>query len=53
MLAHGVISKIFLLANQLLQEDFKEFIIDKVKPEAIILGDLYKAFNWEKLKLII
>ena len=43
------ISKIFLLTNQLLQEDFKEFIIDKVKPEAIILGDLYKAFNWEKL----
>ena len=43
------ISKIFLLTNQLLQEDFKEFIIDKVKPEAIILGDLYKAFNWERL----
>jgi len=43
------ISKIFLLANQLLQEDFKEFIIDKVKPEAIILGDLYKSFNWERL----
>ena len=43
------ISKIFLLTNQLLQEDFKEFSIDKVKPEAIILGDLYKAFNWEKL----
>ena len=43
------ISKIFLLTNQLLQEDFKEFIIDKVKPEAIILGDLYKGFNWEKL----
>ena len=37
------ISKIFLLTNQLLQEDFKEFIIDEVKPEAIILGDLYKA----------
>ena len=43
------ISKIFLSTNQLLQEDFKEFIIDEVKPEAIILGDLYKAFNWERL----
>jgi|TARA_Y100000031_G_scaffold128307_1_gene146573 HAD superfamily hydrolase (TIGR01458 family) len=43
------ISKIFLLTSKLLQEDFKEFIIDEVKPEAIILGDLYKAFNWEKL----
>ena len=43
------VSKIFLLTNQLLKEDFKEFIIDEVKPEAIILGDLYKAFNWESL----
>ena len=43
------ISKIFLLTNQLLQEDFSEFIIDEVKPEAIILGDLYKAFDWERL----
>ena len=43
------ISKIFLLANQQLQEDFKEFMIDKTKPGAIILGDLYKEFNWERL----
>ena len=41
------ISKIFLLTNQQLQEDFKEFMIDKIKPGAIILGDLYKEFNWE------
>ena len=46
------ILKIFLLTNQLLKEDFKEFIIDEVKPEAIILGDLYKAFNWEKLNKV-
>ena len=26
-----------------------DFVIDDVKPEAIILGDLYKEFNWEKL----
>ena len=43
------ISKIFLLANQLLQEDFNDFTIDKAKPEAIILGDLYKTFDWERL----
>ena len=24
-------------------------MIDKTKPEAIILGDLYKEFNWERL----
>ena len=46
------ISKIFLLTNQLLKEDFKEFIIDKVKPEAIILGDLHKAFDWERLNKV-
>ena len=43
------ISKIFLLTNQRLQEDFTKFMIDKTKPEAIILGDLYKEFNWERL----
>ena len=43
------ISKIFLLTNQRLQEDFIEFMIDKIKPVAIILGDLYKEFNWERL----
>ena len=24
-------------------------MIDKTKPGAIILGDLYKEFNWERL----
>ena len=43
------ISKIFLLVNQQLHEDFKEFMIDKTNPGAIILGDLYKEFNWERL----
>ena len=43
------ISKIFLLTDQRLHEDFKEFTIDKTKPGAIILGDLYKEFNWERL----
>ena len=43
------ISKIFLLTNPQLSEDFKEFKIDKNKSVAIIIGDLYKKFNWEKL----
>ena len=43
------ISKIFLLTNPQLSEDFKEFRIDKHKAAAIIIGDLYKKFNWEKL----
>ena len=43
------ISKIFLLTNQRLQEDFIEFMIDKIKSGAIILGDLYKEFNWQRL----
>ena len=32
------ISRISLFTNQLLQEDFTDFVIDDVKPEAIILG---------------
>ena len=43
------ISRISLFTNQSLQEDFKDFEFDDVKPEAIILGDLYKEFTWEKL----
>ena len=38
-----------MLTNPQLSEDFKEFKIDKNKSEAIIIGDLYKKFNWEKL----
>ena len=43
------ISRISLFTNQSLQEDFKDFEFDDLKPEAIILGDLYKEFTWEKL----
>jgi len=43
------ISRISLFTNQSLQEDFADFVIDDLEPEAIILGDLYKEFSWEKL----
>ena len=43
------ISKIFLLANPQLSEDFKEFKIDKNGSLAIVIGDLHKKFNWESL----
>ena len=43
------ISRISLFTNQSLQEDFTDFVIDDLEPEAIILGDLYKEFSWEKL----
>ena len=43
------ISRISLFTNQSLQEDFADFVIDNLRPEAIILGDLYKEFSWEKL----
>ena len=42
-------SRISLFTNQSLQEDFTDFVIDDLEPEAIILGDLYKEFSWEKL----
>ena len=43
------ISRILLFTNQSLQEDFADFVIDDLRPDAIILGDLYKEFSWEKL----
>lgn len=46
------ISRISLFTNQFLQEDFTDFVIDDIKPEAIILGDLFKEFSWEKLNKV-
>ena len=43
------ISRISLFTNRYLQEDFTDFVTDDLEPEAIILGDLYKGFSWEKL----
>ncbi len=43
------ISRISLFTNQSLQEDFADFVIDDLRPEAIIFGDLYKGFSWKKL----
>jgi len=39
------ISRISLFTNQSLQEDFTDFVIDDLEPEAIILGDLYKEYS--------
>ena len=46
------ISKIFLLTEEILKSDFKNFIFEEKKPEAIILGDIYKKFNWDKLNQV-
>ena len=43
------ISRISLFTNRYLQEDFTDFVTDDLESEAIILGDLYKEFSWEKL----
>ena len=43
------ISRISLFTNRYLQEDFTDFVTDDLESEAIILGDLYKEFTWEKL----
>ena len=43
------ISRICLLANQSLQTDFENVVFDENNPEAVILGDIYKKFNWERL----
>tara|TARA_Y100001970_G_scaffold284297_1_gene401347 strand:- start:60 stop:845 length:786 start_codon:yes stop_codon:yes gene_type:complete len=43
------ISKIFLMTQEILKKDFNNFILDDEKPEAIILGDIYKEFNWVNL----
>ena len=46
------ISRIYLLANQSLKTDFENVVFDEDKPEAVVLGDIYKEFNWEKLNKV-
>ena len=48
-LSQKKISKIYLLANKSLEADFKDVSFDELSPEAVILGDIYKEFNWDKL----
>ena len=43
------ISRIYLLTNKSLHQDFKNFTVDINNPEAVVMGDIYKDFNWEKL----
>ena len=43
------ISNIYLLANSNIRSDFNRFIFDDQNPQAIILGDIYKDFNWDNL----
>ena len=46
------IKRIYLFANKNLELDFKNFIQDDKNPEAVILGDVYKNFNWEALNKV-
>ena len=43
------IKNIFLMTNSNLSPDFKNFIIDNKSPQAVIIGDIYKEFNWASL----
>ena len=45
-LKNNNINNIFLMTNPDLVPDFKNFIIDDKSPKAVIIGDIYKEFNW-------
>ena len=40
------VKKISLVTNIEIIEEFKEYEITQKDPEAIIMGDIYKNFNW-------
>ena len=44
-----MIKNISLIANEKINSDFKEFNINSNNPDAVIMGDIYKDFNWDKL----
>ena len=46
------ISRVYLLANQALQNDFENVVFVEENPQAIVLGDIYKDFNWDNLNKV-
>ncbi len=51
-LRDNTVKKISLVTNIEIIEEFKEYEITQKDPEAIIMGDIYKNFNWEILDRI-
>ena len=51
-LRDNAVKKISLVTNIEIIEEFKEYEITQKDPEAIIMGDIYKNFNWEILDRI-
>ena len=51
-LRDNAVKKISLVTNIEIIEEFKEYEITQKDPEAIIMGDIYKNFNWEILDKI-
>jgi HAD superfamily hydrolase (TIGR01458 family) len=51
-LHNNKIKRIYLLANKNLEPDFNNFTLDDQFPEAVILGDVYKNFNWYSLNKV-
>ena len=46
------VKKISLITNIEIIEEFKEYEITQKDPEVVIMGDIYKNFNWEILDQI-
>ena len=48
-LRDNAVKKISLVTNIEIIEEFKEYEITQKNPDAVIMGDIYKNFNWEIL----
>ena len=51
-LRDNAVKKISLVTNLEIIEEFKEYEITQKDPEAVIMGDIHKNFNWEILDRI-
>ena len=51
-LRDNTVKKISLVTNLEIIEEFKEYEITQKDPEVVIMGDIYKNFNWEILDRI-
>ncbi len=48
-LGHAGVRRVHLAAPASLAEDFAEFVLVDESPEAVVVGDLYTEFSWQRL----
>jgi phospholysine phosphohistidine inorganic pyrophosphate phosphatase len=49
LMARSGVQRVHLAAPSTLGEDFSDFALVEERPDAVVMGDLYKDFTWDRL----